>query len=477
MTVSLNELDLAWALLGQQRYAEAERQAQSVLQRFKDNVSALSCLAMARWKNGGDIVLSIADMRRAATLAPAVAAIRHNLATLLASHGDVDEAAQEFLEALRIKPDDTLAFYGLTQNSRFAEETDLIRAMVALDRDPRLDPSRREFLNYGLAKVYDDLRDPERAMAYATEANRLGQRPWNRAAEDAALEELRELARLDAFRRSEGSGNSSAAPLFIVGMPRSGTTLVEAILARHPNAFAQGESNAIPQIELEGYTRLRAQRAAGRHEVALQLGPDWLAAQAERVLRNAEARAGRPFGIVIDKMPENALRLGLIARLFPNARVVHVRRHPLDAGVSNFFQRFSSGQGFSTRLDWIGARTRQTADAMAVWKSALDLPFLDLSYEKLVADPEGQSRRLVEFAGLSWDPACLEPQRLERSVLTASQWQVRQPIYRGSVARWKRYEPWLAPMVEAMGGFDWIDREVAEIMAQASRPSRSNSNS
>jgi hypothetical protein len=147
--------------------------------------------------------------------------------------------------------------------------------------------------------------------------------------------------------------------------------------------------------------------------------------------------------------------------------VIHVRRHPIDAGVSNFFQRFSAGQGFSTRLDWIGARTRQIADSMQIWKTALDLPILDVSYERLVADPETEARRLVAFAGLDWDPACLEPERTQRSVLTASQWQVRQPIYRGSVDRWRRYEPWLGPMIEAMGGFAWIDREVAASSGQS----------
>src|SRR6185503_9565893 len=120
---------------------------------------------------------------------------------------------------------------------------------------------------------------------------------------------------------------------------------------------------------------------------------------------------GRPFKVVTDKLPENAVRLGLIRRLFPKARVVHVRRHPLDTGVSNFFQRFSVGQGFSTRLDWIGVRTRQVADSMAIWKQALDMPVLDVWYEHLVADPEVQSRRLVEFAGLEWTDACLAPEQ------------------------------------------------------------------
>jgi len=467
MTVSLNELDRAWTLLGQQRFAESERQAETVLLRFPDNVSALACHAMAHWKNGGDITVSLGEMRRAVSLAPNVASIRHNLATLLASRGDVDAASTEFREALRIKPDDTMAFYGLSQNHKFRQHEPLLDAMTALEADPRLEPARREFLDYGLAKAFDDLNVPDKAMGYAVDANRLGARPWDLAGEAAALAELGELARLDTFRGARHSGHPSRAPLFIVGMPRSGTTLVEAILARHPEVFALGESSQIPEIEQAAYAQFNpTHRPIGRQELTLGPDRDWLAARAEAALARATREAKRSFRVLTDKLPENAVRLGLIARLFPNARVVHVRRHPLDIGVSNFFQRFSHGQGFSTRLDWTGTRIRQVADSMAMWKSALDLPILDLTYEQLVDHPEEQSRRLVEFAGLAWTDACLEPQHLERSVLTASQWQVRQPINRASVARWRRYEQWLGPMVEAMGGFAWIDQEVAAMSGE-----------
>jgi hypothetical protein len=150
----------------------------------------------------------------------------------------------------------------------------------------------------------------------------------------------------------------------------------------------------------------------------------------------------------------------LIARLFPRARIIHMRRHPLDSGLSNYMQHYGSGQGFSSRLDWIGLRIRQIADSMALWKRSLDLEFLDVSYERLVADPEPEIRRLTAFAGLEWTDAFLRPQDASRAVFTASKWQVRQPIYKSSVSRWKLYEPWLGPMIEAMGGFDWIDREV-----------------
>jgi hypothetical protein len=168
------------------------------------------------------------------------------------------------------------------------------------------------------------------------------------------------------------------------------------------------------------------------------------------------------FSLVTDKMPDNAYALGLIAQLFPKARVIYARRHPLDTGLSNYLMRFAEGQGFSTRLDWIGLRSRHLAEVMEIWKRATDLPILDVHYERLVADPDTEIRRMVEFAGLEWTDDFLTPEQSERSVRTASQWQVRQPIYRTSVARWKAYEPWLGPMVEAMGGFGWIDAQSAD---------------
>jgi hypothetical protein len=165
--------------------------------------------------------------------------------------------------------------------------------------------------------------------------------------------------------------------------------------------------------------------------------------------------------ILTDKTPDNAFRLGLIALLFPHARVIHMRRHPLDTGLSNLFTRFTAGQGFSFHQAALGERIRQTAQVMTAWKSVLPLPILDISYERLVAEPEAQSRRLIDFAGLDWDPACLTPERAQRQVQTASQWQVRQKIHTDSVGRFRGYEEWLAPMIEAMGGRDRIDAEFA----------------
>src|SRR5262249_2412495 len=149
----------------------------------------------------------------------------------------------------------------------------------------------------------------------------------------------------------------------------------------------------------------------------------------------------KSFALVTDKLPDNVLMVGLIKQLFPNARIIHARRHPLDVGVSNFLTLFAQPAPYVSRLDWLGYRIRMVERLVELWPRAVDLPILNVSYEALVANPELEIRRIVEFAGLDWRDEFLTPEQSRRNVQTASEWQVRQPIYRSSVARWHRYEP------------------------------------
>lgn len=451
------QLQRAWLLLQQDRPADALRLADEILRREPANVSAVACSAMARWDALGENARSLADMGRAVVAAPDVPALRHNFGTLLTRAGRVDEAAEQYRAALTLRPDDTQAFWGLLLNSRATGQDDRLRHMEALYDAGNLDPLRRQFLAFALAKAFDDLNVPDKAFSYATQANQLMGGSWNVSAAEARYAELERLASANAFRAARSSGHPSRAPLFIVGMPRSGTTLIETILSRHPGVLALGESRQVGDIVDEAESALGS---PGRIDVSPILRRDWLKVRAEHIAASWAAR-GRGSRIVTDKMPDNAFALGYVRQLFPNARVIYARRHPLDTGVSNFFMRFGRGQHFSTRLDWIGSRSRLLADTMDIWKRALDLPILEVHYERLVADPETEIRRIVDFAGLGWTDDFLTPERSNRSVGTASQWQVRQPIYRTAVARWQRYEPWLGPMIDAMGGMDWVEAQQA----------------
>jgi hypothetical protein len=196
---------------------------------------------------------------------------------------------------------------------------------------------------------------------------------------------------------------------------------------------------------------------------------EYFAKNAAVVLERVGAAAGRPIKLFTDKLPENSQRLGLISLLFPEARIIYVRRHALDCCISNLFQRFALGHGFAFRQDLLGERYRQVGETMQLWKRALDLPILDVSYEALVSDPEPAIRRIVAFAGLAWTDACLTPERADRRIMTASQFQAKQPINRNSLDRWRVYEEWLAPLIESLGGHASIEAERREVEDAADR--------
>ncbi|HEY0185202.1 MAG TPA: sulfotransferase, partial [Rhodopila sp.] len=228
------------------------------------------------------------------------------------------------------------------------------------------------------------------------------------------------------------------------GMPRSGTTLVEQIAASHPRIFGAGERKDVLHI-LDRLT-------SGDHDRPPTL---WNPAE---VRREASAHIARLQAMdrnawrVIDKLPDNIQVLGHIAILFPRARIVLCRRDLRDVCLSCHTQRFSEGIAWSHDLAECAARAREIERLVQHWRTVVALRVLDVQYETLIGDPEGQSRRLIDFLGVPWDPACLDFQRTERAVLTASRWQVRQPLYSSSIGRWRKYQRHLGPLLEGLKG-------------------------
>lgn len=455
MKLATRPSDGAWQLLTAGRLGEAVEVANLVLSADPGNAGALAARAMANWQLGNDIAAALADLRRAIALAPQSAALHHNLATVLAADGQFDVATASFESALRLRPDDTLAFYGLSRNFRFTTTDGLVDDMLALYGAGTLDRQQREFLCFGLAKAFDDLGDHAQAIHFCLEANWLSERRFDMDAARLQVQALKALAESHALDGARG--HPSDAPVFIVGMPRSGTTLMEAILSRHPRVFTAGESDRLAALD----HRL----TAGDPARLPGLSTDTVKAAAETFLRDWRGQGGGQAHILTDKTPANLFELPAIARLFPRARVILMHRHPVDCGISNLFVRFTEGNGFAFHQVMLGERIRQAADLAQVFAQTLPLRILDVSYEKLVANPEPQARRVLDFLDLDWDPACLTPEQAARPVQTASQWQVRQPIHTRSVGRWKTYSAWLAPLIAALGGEAWIDAEFARQQA------------
>ena len=455
MRISVTTADAAWQFLAAGRFADASELARAILKREPDNVAALACAAMAEWELGRPVEDAIAMLKRALDLAPRNGALWHNLATLEAASGRIDSACTAFGTALDINPSDTRAFFGLAQNRRAGHDDRHLHDMLALYASGTLSRADLEFLCFGLAKIYADLGNASRAMHFCIEANWVAGRTWDGQGERMRLNTIRSMAEGGAFSRGRNSP-PGPVPVFIVGMPRSGTTLVEAMLARHPNVHALGETTHIFALDRD-LTGHDPGKIPG-------LDRDRARAAAEATLRSMRREGTAQTRIVTDKTPENAFRIGLIARLFPTARIIHVRRNPLDCGLSNLMTRFTHGQGFSFRQAELGERIRQTAEVMSIWRRLGLLPILDVSYELLVADPEAQARRMTDFLDLDWDAACLSPEQAQRHVKTASQFQVRQKIHSSSVGRHLPYREWLGPLIEALGGDDWIDAELADQM-------------
>jgi hypothetical protein len=251
------------------------------------------------------------------------------------------------------------------------------------------------------------------------------------------------------FEQVRGFGLDTDVPIFVVGMMRSGTTLVEQILASHPLVYGAGE-----RIELgllaSGLPR-RLGVADEYPECVRHLDRATVQAVATTVLQGLQERSDGARHVV-DKMPLNFLGLGLIATLFPKARIIHCQRDPVDTCLSCYLRNFAASFTFTYDLQHLGLYYRQYERLMAHWRAVLPLPIFELRYEELTAEPETHTRQLLAFCGLPWDERCLRFHETERPVRTASMLQVRQPMYRSAVGRWQRYEKHLSPLLAALAG-------------------------
>jgi len=360
---------------------------------------------------------------------------RYVLGMLLLAGGDAGAARAQFRQCVARRPSFAEAWQQLLECRRIEADDDpeLAAAKILLE-DPELGDADRERLAFAVGKAFDELGQPEQAFACFSRAKRLKRERLP----DYDPETLRvdTADRIQTpLRPSPFAAEAEARPVFIIGMPRSGTTLVDQILTSHPKAGGVGELAFFDEPATAFY-------AGGLSEPeGRRLRQDYL-----RRLAAEECQ------VVSNKYPANFRNVSLIRWLLPEARFVHVRRGALDTCLSVFFQDFPVGNLYANRLEDIASYYREYRRLMDHWTA--DAPdVLELSYEALLHDQAGVTGTLLEFCGLSWDEACLDYASNPRPVGTLSRWQVRQPLYTSSIGRWRRYRDHLAPLIESLGRF------------------------
>jgi tetratricopeptide (TPR) repeat protein len=376
-------------------------------------------------------------LRRTLALDPTNALAHDLLGNLLSEHGRFEEAEAYLARAIAIAPLLAGSYYDLVRCRPVTVEDGLLARMETALTTPGLDVAQRLRVHLALGKAADDLGDYALAMHHldAADTVRRGLASFDSAAFDIEIDRLIARCTPDLIARAPKLGSGDTTPVLIVGMPRSGTTLVEQIVSSHPEVAAGGELNFWNE---RGAAWHQAGTAGTETPFLGQAAADY-----QCVLREIGPKAAR----VTDKMPFNFLWAGLIHLAFPRATIIHCRRTAIDTALSIHQTHFHQGLAFPTGGAELVAYFRSYRRLTDHWRRVLPADrFIEVDYEELTRAPEPAIRRIVAGCGLSWDDACLHPEHNPRAVKTPSKWQTRQPIYRNSVERWRRYEPWLGPL-------------------------------
>ncbi|MGH7084891.1 MAG: sulfotransferase, partial [Acetobacteraceae bacterium] len=440
------------------RHAEAQATLGDLLEKAGEREAALECFRRARAAAPDTTVGRLArakallaegnfpeaerQLRRTIALDRKGVSGHWILGRMLAALGRFREAIAELELSLTLSPDDIPIYYDLVTAKRVAEaDRPLIGKMLATLQKPGLCDHHRSRLEYALGKGFDDLGEYREAIKHFDEANRLNASlvRFDRAALVSSNNRMK--ARFKPSLRSlpRQAGLDDETPILIVGMPRSGTTLVEQILSLHPEIDAGGEQSfwsraakMFTEREAPEVTAADLDRAAGDYLALLH-----------------RVAAGKLH--VTDKMPGNFRWLGLIHLALPRVRIIHCRRDPIDTCLSNYFADFGLLHAYTCSRAGLVFFYREYLRTMAHWRTFIPPEhLLEIDYETLIAERERVSRQMIAFLGLEWHAPCLNPERNERVVYTASQWQARQPVYRTSVERWRHYEPWLGELRELL---------------------------
>jgi len=439
-----SDLGRAWLLRG--RYEDAADCFRFARGRRPDDVGTLIGLGEAL-SVLGETAEAKAMFEAAIAREPGRAAAHYGLGNIEAQHGRRAEARRAFEQAIALAPDAAAYHRALAEQERFRDGDPRLAAMEQLAaREETPGDGNNAELHFALAKAHDDLGYHDAAFANLAKANAIQRRriDYDEVSVAQTFDALRRVFTPELFERHRGEGFDSDVPVFVVGIPRSGTSLIEQILAAHPNVNGAGELQYIGQQIAEGLV------GAPYPESIASLSHESLKAFGERYaarVSNLAPDAAR----IVDKLPANFRHLGLIHLVLPAAKIVHVRREAMDTCFSCFSKLFPPGLDFAYEQGELGRYYRMYETMMAHWRAVLPPgAMIEVSYEALLDEFETQARRLLEFIGLEWDERCLRFHESDRPVRTLSQAQVREPLFHSSVGRWKPYERFLQPLRDAL---------------------------
>jgi tetratricopeptide (TPR) repeat protein len=452
---------VALVRLDEKRSADAEQAARRALALAPDDPEATNAMGLVHYEQQ-DLNKALALFQRAVALKPDFADAHNNIGNLLKEEGQLAASCQAYEQAIGLSRHEVAYYVNFVDAKKFAPgDAHLIEMEdIAHNRDTLSDTAKYQ-LNFSLAKVYDDIGRYDDAFLRMSEANAIKRKR-------IVYDEPRTLGYFDRIRATFDRrlletkayiGCSSDLPVFVLGMPRSGTTLIEQILAAHPAVYGAGElqdfSLLVDQMRPPG------QDVFSYPEDVPALAANQLRELGERYVDGLQRRAPQAKRVT-DKMPANFLFLGMIHLALADAHIIHVIRDPLDTCLSCYSKLFTAEQNFTYDLGELGRYYRKYVELMAHWRDALPAGrVLDVHYEHVITDLEASARRIIDHCGLDWDPGCIAFHKAKRPVRTASATQVRRPIYRTSQGRWRAYQDHLGPLIAALG--DVVDFENPEI--------------
>jgi tetratricopeptide (TPR) repeat protein len=449
---SAARLRLARTLLLRNRPAESLKVLDALLDTDPENLAASGSKAAALGSIG-EYDQAIALYERLIGQSPDKAGIWMSYGHLLNTVGRAEESIAAYRRAIGIDPGFGEAWWSIANlKTARLDDADILRMAGALEL-PEPDDNKRLHLHFALGKAQEDARQHEASFSHYAAGNRLRRQSvaYDPDVHSALVKQCRAVYSADLFQSRSGTGIPAPDPIFIVGMPRAGSTLIEQILSSHSLVEGTSELPYLPSM----VQRLNAQAGSGSGAAYPQVIADQdaaaLLALGEEYLESARVhrRTGKPR--FTDKLPNNWINVGLIQLILPNAKIIDARRHPLDCCFSNFKQNYARGQGFSYDLEELGRYYRDYVGFMAHCDAVLPGRVHRVIHEQLVDDTETEVRRLLDYLGLPFEEACLRFHENQRAVKTPSAEQVRRPINRSGMEQWKPYEPWLGPLKDALG--------------------------